>query len=492
MKKALSFLIVFFVIPVVFADITITTDQQVYNLGNKIKASASMLQANDFDGLFKLTLTCENYKMEYFLTPISLESNFRTAVDVPELAATSSMLGNCAIKGDLLTNDDQIVEEKLSSSLSITSQLSVLPAQSRLTALPGDSILIAGIVNEAFGNNVLKASTEVGLDNNSYIVNAVNGKFNLTLELSKHIKSGKHTIGISASDSKGNSGDSTVELEATAIPTYVQIELGSAQIAPGSKTWITSSLHDQADDMINTSLDLESVSAKGDKVFRKVVQSGERIDYEFSQYAPPGIYTLTATYNGLLAQSSINITTVREVKVKYENETVLIENIGNVIFEDELTFILEGEQKYPVARKVEIEPGKTISIDLSKEVPFGIYDILAPIKEGLEPIGMDDALQNVIESAKESLGDFIPDENILASDVTIHDNRPIYKKVATGFSSVSASLVGADGLLTKSPLVGPMILIAILLILVFRYGRKPIMRMIKGRKDDGDKENYRK
>src|SRR3989338_5265788 len=116
MKKGVLFLLFILIIPYIFADITITTDQSIYNLGNKIKASASVVQSNNFDGLFKLTISCGNYKLEYFLTPISLEANFRTAVQVPELAVTSSMLGKCTLIGDLVTNDNFVVEEKQSNS----------------------------------------------------------------------------------------------------------------------------------------------------------------------------------------------------------------------------------------------------------------------------------------------------------------------------------------------------------------------------------------
>ncbi len=492
MKKVLPFFIVFFLMPIVLAEITITSDQHVYNLGNKIQAYASVLRDSNFDGLFKLTLTCENYKLNYFLTPISLESNFRTAIEVPEFAATSPMLGKCAITGDLLTNENHVVEEKLSDGFAITDQLSVRPVNAKITALPGATILIAGIVNEAFGNNVVKASAEVILDNTSYPVNAVDGKFNLTLQLPTHITSGKHTIKIRASDPKSNSGAATIDLDVTVVPTYVQIYLSSAKASPGSVIEITSSLYDQAGDLVNASLDLELTSPQGNKVFRKVVRSNEKINYESSQYTEPGIYTLASNYGKLFAQSHVNITVVREVRVRYGNETVFVENIGNVLFEDELTFMLQSDSnKYSVVRRVKIEPSKTLSIDLSKEVPFGIYDIIAPIKEGLNPITnrISEPLQGALESAKNALSNLIPRENVLASGVTIHDHRPVYKKVATGFASITAALVGSDGLLARHPLIAPMVLIVVLLALVFRYGRKPIMRLIKGKKGDENNEN---
>ena len=479
--------------PVALADITIQSEQNTYNIKNDIKISASVLQDKNFDGLFKLTLSCGNYKLQYFYsTPISLEANFRTARNV-ELPATPPMLGNCILIGDLMTNENLIVEEKESNTFGVTDQLIVLPVNSKITALPGDSLQIAGIIDEAFGNNVLKATTEVTLDNDSYTIDALDGKFNLTLQIPENVKSGKHIIEISASDAKGNSGSSSILLEITAIPTYIKLDSSSNQILPGSKIEITSSLYDQADDLINDSLDLELTASNGNKVFRKVVRSNEKINYEFGQYAEPGLYTLVNTYKNLLAQASINITSIREVKIEYENETVLVENIGNIPFEDELTFILESKlKKYPIIKKIKVEPGKLLSIDLSKEVPLGIYNVILPVKEGLGPVKekINETFQSVIESAQEGLGRLMPEkEEVLASEVTIHDNRPAYKRIALGLSSISGALVGAEGVLTKNPLAAPTILAVIIGLIVFRYGRKPLMRLIKGKKDEDNKEN---
>ena len=493
MRKVILFLMFFLIVPVTFADITIRTDQNIYNLGNKIKASASVLQDKNFDGLFKLTISCGNYKLQYFLTPISLEANFRTAVNVPELAATESMLGNCTLTGDLVTNNNLVIEEHDSNNFGITNQLAMLPVKTKITAFPSGTILISGVINEAFGNNILKAAAKIALDNNSYAIDAIDGKFNLTLELARNIKSGKHTIKISASDSKNNAGSYPIELDVTAIPTYIKTELNNDKLLPGAKIEIASSIYDQADDLINDSLNLDLTSPKGDNVFTKVVQSHDQLDYEFSQYAVPGLYELSSTYKNLFNKASINITAVRSVNIKYENETVVVENTGNVPFIDELTFFLESEsKKYPIIKKISIEPGRIVNVDLSKEVPLGIYNVTLPFKEGIGSINekINDTLQNWIASAEGGLSSILPQkENVLAADVTIHDNRPVYKKIAGGINSISGALVGSDGLLSKNPVVAPMILIAVVLLVAFRYGRKPIMRLIRRRKEDDKKDN---
>ncbi|MBI2542401.1 hypothetical protein HYV80_06870 [Candidatus Woesearchaeota archaeon] len=485
-KMILFFLISFLAVPAVFADISITADQGIYNLGNKIKVSASILQAGSFDGLFKVVISCSNYRLEYFLTPVNLEANYRTAVNVPELAASSQMLGDCIISGQLATNDNSAAEEKSSNAFQVTRQLAVLPVNSRITAFPGDLILVAGIVNEAFGNNAPKASVKVTLDNNSHSIDALSGQFSQKIELPKKIKSGKHEILISSFDSKNNFGDASIELDVTAVPDYISLELDSSQLLPGEKTGIVASLFDQADDLINVSLELELAYQKGSNIFRKKSQSSEKMTYEFSQYAEPGLYTLTANYKDLSAQSFINITTIREVKIKYENETVFIENIGNVPFEDELTFILESElKKYPITKKISVEPSKILNIDLSKEVPLGVYNILAPLKEGMASGESSNETLERMKFVQQEIIDSKPDhQSVLASEVTIHDNRPAYKKIASSLSSISGSLVGADGILTKNPLMAPMILVIMLMLVAFRYGRKPIMNFIKGKKEE--------
>ena len=482
MKKYCLFLIFLLVVPITFADITIQTDHDIYNLGNKLKASASVLQDKEFEGLFKMTILCGAYSLQYFTTPVSLETNSRTALDVPDLTLTPQMLGNCSLTGNLATNENLMVEQKQSNNFEVTNQLNVLPINNIITALPGESIQVVGVVNEAYGNNVLKASTKIVLDEIAYPMEAIDGKFSLSIPLPKNVKSGKHTIEISASDSKNNLGHSSLGLEVTAVPSYIKTELSQYQILPGTRINITTSVYDQADELINASLDLELESPNKNNVFTKIVGSNEKIDYEFSQYAEPGIYVTTSSYKRLIAQSFINVSAVRQVKLKYDNEDVSIENVGNVPFVDQLSFFLQNElKKYEITKKISVEPGKLISIDLSKEVPSGVYNILLPLKEGLVPIKK--TINETFSHLVSGNGD------VLAEEVPIHDNRPIYKKIATGLDSISANLVGADGLLTKNPLVGPSILAAILLLLVFRYGRKPIMRLIKRKKMPENNEN---
>ena len=486
MKKVMLLLLFIVLCPSAFAEITIKTSQSIYNLGNGIGASASVLRGNSFEGLFKLAIECGDYKLDYFLIPISLEPDFVTAINIPDITASKLMIGKCNLVG-AITSDSQTVDQSNSNEFKVTDKLSILPVQSKITAFPSDSIQMTGIVNEAFGNNVLKATTVITLGNMSTTIDTIDGKFNATIKIPKNIKSGLHSIEINAADAKNNLGSAFVELYITPVPNYLKIELSESSIMPGTKVSITSTIFDQADDIINDSLSLELTSPKNNKIFTKTLQSSENIEYEFSQYAEPGIYELVASYRNLAAQTSLNVTKIREIRIKYYNESVSVENIGNVVFEDELTFVLEGvSKKYPLTRKVKIEPGKTLILDLSKEVPYGVYDILVPIKEGIDVItdNINKTFGSLIEEGLNISGFSTGEKDILADGVVIHDNRPVYKKFAGRLASVSTFLVGADGILTKNPIIAPMLILVILVLIFIRYGGKPLLRLMRRRKKD--------
>ncbi len=471
--------------PIVFADVTITTHQDIYNIGNNIRASASVVHDDEFEGLFKLTISCPRYQLPYFLTPVTLEADYRNAVNVPEVTSTSSMIGECNLIGELLTTENLVVEKEESKSFSVTDELNVTPSNSNISALPGETIKITGDVNEAFGNPASKAVIDAELDGEEFSFDVIDGKFDFSLLIPSNIKSGMHKIELIASDSNDNSGQASIDLDVIGTPKKINAEFSDDIILPGSKTEILVSLFDQADELIKRSVNLDLISPNGDKVFSKVAESNDKIIYEFSQYAEPGSYSLVSTYEDLLSQASIEVSSKEEVKIKYENESVIIENVGNIPFIDELTFTIQSDlKKYLIAKKVNVDPGKILKIDLSKEVPEGTYKVLTPLKDAITPI---------TEKIDESLSDLLSEnQNLLADDVAIHDNRPLHKKVGSSLSSITGDVIGSDGVFAKNSFLAPLILIAIVLMIVFRYAGKPLRNLFKKKDKENNQNNENK
>ena len=91
MKRISCFLFWLLLLSRLFADISLTTDQPSYNLGNKIKASATDPNKTQNLKVFKMTLSCGTYKIQYFMTPVALKQILQP-LNVPELPATASMM----------------------------------------------------------------------------------------------------------------------------------------------------------------------------------------------------------------------------------------------------------------------------------------------------------------------------------------------------------------------------------------------------------------
>ena len=480
--KKIALLLFFLILPSALADIAVIPQQHAYNLGNKLKASASVL-SDSFEGLFKISLVCDNYDIQYFVTPLSLESGYRTALYVPELQITPPMLGTCKVTATLSTNNGTAMEEKPSSTFLVTRDLSILPTDDYVSSLPGKLIKLVGVLNEAFGNNVLNATILARIDNFTSASLVDDGTYEIGILLPPDIKSGKHKIELIANDPKSNSGTAALDLNIIPVPSRLEVNVNETTVLPGSKFTITASLYDQAQDLINETLSLTSTSPSGKTAFSKNVASGEAISYDFSQNSEPGDYIITGEYKNMIGKSGISVASIRELQVRYEGQSVLLENIGNTPFIDDLTFYLkDGPKNIPLAKKFSIEPGKILNIDLSKEVPKGIYDIMIPVKEGISTLKND--MQYVFGSdGKES------EIKVVADKVEIEDNRPLLKKISNGLSSMTGNVIGADGILTRNSWIAPTLLFGIIGLIIFRYGRKPIKALFRGR--EGQEQEIR-
>ncbi len=149
--------------------------------------------------------------------------------------------------------------------------------------------------------------------------------------------------------------------------------------------------------------------------------------------------------------------------MEYSDEVVIVENIGNVEYDDETTIVLESDGKnYLINKKIKLDPGEIMNIDLSKEVPEGTYDVVLPDTEENES-----KLENIIE------------------DVSISDNRPAYKKVGSGMGAISGAVVGASDYIASRPILASFILIVIIIVIVGYYSKGAIANTFKKKEPEG-------
>ena len=160
-----------------------------------------------------------------------------------------------------------------------------------------------------------------------------------------------------------------------------------------------------------------------------------------------------------------------------EGSFVHVENVGNIDYNDETTIILENNDgKYLINRQIELKLGEKITIDLSKEVPQGTYDVILPE----EAVATGEAKKS---DENKSAQETVEQQNVI-KDVAIDDNRPMLKKTANVVSAITGAVVSTAGYIASKPALAATILILIVLGTVAYYSKDFIVNKIKGRKRD--------
>jgi len=145
MKKRAFIIIFFLLLPAVFAGIDVQQNEDKYNLGDKISVSASVIEDVGVDGFFKAKIECTGYAMQYFVTPISLEKDFRTSVNIPDLTATKDMLGSCKVQA-IIEESEGAVDSGYTDDFEVENNLDISCESDE--AVPGEEVEVSCIVKK--------------------------------------------------------------------------------------------------------------------------------------------------------------------------------------------------------------------------------------------------------------------------------------------------------------------------------------------------------
>src|SRR3990167_9035139 len=93
-------------IPLVSAEIQITLpENNLYTLGDGVLPEISIKEGESHYGFFKVHIFCDNYELQYYTIPLSVEAGFRAQIAVPELQLANSMKGECILRADYDATD---------------------------------------------------------------------------------------------------------------------------------------------------------------------------------------------------------------------------------------------------------------------------------------------------------------------------------------------------------------------------------------------------
>ena len=176
-KRLVILLCFLLAIPFAFAEISIDlTDRESYNLGEKIVPTISIKVDQDYNGFFKLRLICDDFNFEYFTTPLNLEEDVRTQLDIPELTLFESMLGNCRLKSSFDAVDGAKVDTESSNDFLVTNNINII-VDKNLEAEPGKDVIISADIRNDNDETILEADAEIEFMDEKFNVKIISGRF---------------------------------------------------------------------------------------------------------------------------------------------------------------------------------------------------------------------------------------------------------------------------------------------------------------------------
>ena len=441
-------------LPAALGGIDISLEQDYFNIGDTVEISSSVDGGQTMSGFMKFTAVCGGFSLPYFLTPVETQEGFRNQVDTPKLKVSPSMKGQCAIKAELVDENGATVDEGISHSFSVSDGLDIVLVTEDLSTLPGVGKKVEGIVRGA-GDKTVNAGIMFTFDDETYTISTFNGKFIAMLDIPSDAKTGKHPIKIVAEDGQQNKGSATGEVEVIAVPSRLEIAVQPEAQDPGSEITYTATITDQAGDLLNDAAAIAIMQPDGVYMYKGEAKSGEQASYMLGQYAAPGEHIVSASYRNLGAQAKFTINTIKDIKIEQQGESVAVENVGNVPYKEEVSIVAEGDGKsYYIKKKIELEPGEVGMIELSKEVPYGHYDVLIP------------QLTAQLLAENETV-----EEQLLAENVEIHDERSTFKKAGSGLKGVTGNIIGSEGIITRNGWAAPVLLVSVIVVIGLYYSR---------------------
>jgi hypothetical protein len=444
---------IFLVLPVALATVDVSLDQSLFNIGDSVEIEASVDAERSMNAFVRLTAVCGGFSLPYYMSPLELQAGFRSQVEAPPLKVASSMQGECVIKAEVVDENGAVVEQGSTQEFEVSDELQVVLLNENLSTLPGTQKKIEGLVRGASGNTV-NADIALQFGGEEYTTATFNGKFALMLAIPQDARTGMHELSIAAHGGQ-NSGSTAAQVEVIAVPIHLTVELQPEAQNPGGQLQYTVTITDQAGDLLHDAASITITQPDGTYIFKGGSMSGEASSYQLGQYAAPGEYILSASYNILAAEARFAINTVKDVRVTQQDETVAVENIGNVPYEEDISIIAESNGKsYHIKKGVELAPGEVGVIELSEELPSGKYSILLP--------------QLTAFLAENGT---VGERQLLAENVEVHDNRSPLKKMGSGLRSMTGAIIGAEGIITNNGWAAPVILISIILLIALYFTR---------------------
>lgn len=324
------FILVLFV-SLASADLLVTQQpKELYNLGNSISIEEKVVAVKSLDGFLVAKLICSDSETEIHREYFSLQlgDEKKITITFPILKSTGATIGTCAIKTSL--NDDFVLTNEFQ-----VSDLININATIKNSYKPGETVIVEGTTKRE-NNEIVNGFVELNFADSIKVKDSVkNGKFKLNFTLPEKIEAGEKSLTLKIyekiNEEETNKGNLILKTTIEQIPTTLKI-IATDKFLPGEKVEIRTILHDQTEKEISSTSSVTIKDSKNKIIFQQETPTSQVLAYTITEKEAPASWTIVAVSNKLSVQKSFEILEKSEVKIQIVNQTAVVENLGNVLY----------------------------------------------------------------------------------------------------------------------------------------------------------------
>ena len=235
------------------AEIIMSQPNSVYNIGDNLNLSVSLMPSADASGFFLLKLSCEGNENELYKTPESISANQQKTIPISlslDKFVLTNLTGSCSIKASYNN------EEKQSQDFEISNGINGFVETNSILFSPSEAVLISGIAKKKNGSPLV-GFLEINVNELNVKITSpvINGKFAINFTIPENAAANTYNIEFFFYEKDKNSeiinqGSSSAPIRVRAIVKKMGIALNSDSVSPNSDLEYSVLLYDQAENQV--------------------------------------------------------------------------------------------------------------------------------------------------------------------------------------------------------------------------------------------------
>ena len=359
----------------VFADISISEPNDVYNLGDRLYVNLDGLRGAE-NGNLDIDLSCGNSSINMVRIPARAFSQGEDQtysipykiLDLEDLGIfnLNDIIGTCQVIAKLA---EDVASSK---TFEISDDIDVDVSLDKTSYNPGENVVVR--INAVKPNGALVSGFVEASNASSFSKAIEEGVVEEVFSVPETIEAGVYYLNVRAYDvgSVGvlNEGKGFASYVVNQVATSLVLSLSDVIATPGDNFSTGVGVFDQSGVEMEGNVFVKVVSPEGEES-ESVVSAGEFVLIDFLSNSSVGTWSIVSEFDGLVMEREFEMMSLQKVEFDFEEAVLVVRNVGNVLYNKSIDVNI-GDDIMTLDLKIGVGEVRKFSL----EAPIGNYEVV--------------------------------------------------------------------------------------------------------------------